>query len=70
MTEPAIDNTGRTLGELLSDLARDLDRPRRLRQTMTAAERDRLTGTVLADPEWFGRLCIFAAEAARKATIR
>ena len=61
-----IDNTGCMLGELLADVARDLDRPRRLRRPLTATERDRLTATVLADPVWFGRLCIFAAEVARK----
>ena len=57
------------VAELLADLAYELDRPRRLRQTMTESDRNRLTGTVLADPVWFGRLCIFAAEAARKAGL-
>jgi hypothetical protein len=66
-TPTPIDNSNRTLRELLCDVARELDTPIRLRRRMSPAKTEMLIATLLADPVRLGRIVIHAAETARKA---
>lgn len=67
MKMAAIDNSGRTMRELLADLDRYLDTPRRLRLRLAPALCDRIIADMIADPVPWGRVGIFTASAARKA---